>query len=260
MVENANEKYNKFFETYENCYRHTFPKKIKKVSKPRLIGKPSIMIWLQEVCDRKNKLYATFIKQATEENKEKYIKYKKWVEKRIYIAKRKFYTNQITKYNANAKKQSKVINEIINRRKSKPKITKIKIDDNEVTNSHAISNHFNTYFCNIATKLKSEINSMTESNESGDNINVLNYLKVCQCTNRCTCRQPSIFLEPCSESEITTIIKELNNSSTSDFNTTVLKSVSHDIAKPLTEAVNASLSQGVFPTILKLTKTKYYQH
>ena len=156
---------------------------------------------------------------------------------------------QITNYKSNAKKQWKVLNEIINRRKTKCKISKLKIGENEITNSADICNHFNSYFCNIASKLKSEIQHSSADKEDTD---AMKYLQVCQCEQSCACTKSSIFLEPCSITEITTIIKELNNSSASDFNTIILKSVNHDIASALTNAVNASLEQGVFPTILKM--------
>ena len=82
-----------------------------------------------------------FIKYPTLENKQKYIKYKKWVEKGVYLAKRKFYNAQITNHNSNAKKQWKTMNEIINRRKSKSNITKLKFGDQNITNTTKICDH-----------------------------------------------------------------------------------------------------------------------
>ena len=111
----------------------------------------------------------------------------------------------------------KVLNEIINRRKTKCKISKLKIGENEITNSADICNHFNSYFCNIAcniaSKLKSEIQHSSADKEDTD---AMKYLQVCQCEQSCACTKYSIFLEPCSITEITTIIKELNNYATSD--------------------------------------------
>ena len=67
-----------------------------------------MMEWLREACDRKNNLHCTFIKHPTAENKQDYVRYKKWTEKQIYKAKRKFYSNQITKLNTNAKKTMEI--------------------------------------------------------------------------------------------------------------------------------------------------------
>ena len=107
------------------------------------------------------------------------------------------------------------MNEIINRRKSNSKITKLKINDNDICNGTQISNHFNTFFCNFASKLKGEL--QLDSPISHEN--PLHYLNVCNCTTDCTCTRSSIFLEPCTETEVAKIINELNNSSTADFST-----------------------------------------
>ena len=248
---NADSKYNKFLEIYSNCYKRAFPSKTRKFRNPRITGKPWMVPWLIEACDRKNNLYALFVKHPTKENKEKYIKYKKWVEKQIYRAKRKFYSNQISKYSSDAKKQWKTLNEIINRRKSKSKITKLKIGDREIVNNSEICNNFNKYFCSIATELRNEIKTASSPVE---NVNINTYLKACGCRNSCACTHSSIFLEPCTESEICNIIKQLSNTSSSDFNTAVLKTVNYDITKVLTDTINASLDQGIFPTALKVAK------
>ena len=248
---NANDKYNTFLEIYEKCYNTAFPTKNKRVKNPRATGKPWMMEWLKEACDRKNKLHCNFIKHPTAENKQEYVKYKKWTEKQIYKAKRKFYSNQITKFNNNAKKQWKLMNEIINRRKTNSKITKLKINDKDISNSTQISNHFNKYFCNIASKLKGELQLDTNISH---NDNPLCYLKVCRCTANCTCTRSSIFLEPCTEAEIINIISELNNSSTADFSTKALKSIKNIISPTIKNLVNASLEQGIFPSALKIAK------
>ena len=247
----ANEKYNKFLEIYENCYNSAYPKVSKKIKNQRSTGKPWIMKWLQEACDRKNKLYDIFIKHPTTENKKAYTKYKKWTEAQVYKAKRKYYNNQISKFNSNAKKQWKTMNEIINRRKSKSNITKLKFGDQNITNTTKICDHFNSYFCNIASKLKKDIFLQSQNQVNDDPIN---FLKICNCISDCTCSQSSMFVEPCNETEVATIIKELSNSSSSDFNTQALKLVKNNISAILANTINASLEQGIFPTALKVAK------
>ena len=247
----ANAKYNKFLEIYENCYNSAFPKVSKKIQNKRSTGKPWIMKWLQEACDRKNKLYDIFIKHPTIENKEAYKKYKKWTETQVYKAKRKYYNNQIFKFNSNAKKQWKTMNEIINRRKAKSSITKLKFGDQNITNTTKICNLFNSYFCNIASKLKKDIIPQSHDKEIVD---PLNFLKKCNCISDCTCSQSSMFVEPCNETEVSTIIKDLSNSSSSDFSTLALKLVKNNISPILVNTINASLVQGIFPTSLKVAK------
>ena len=49
------------------------------------------------------------------------------------MAKRKFYSDQIEKFSHNAKKQWSIINDIINRKKSATKISKIKFNGDNIT-------------------------------------------------------------------------------------------------------------------------------
>ena len=135
--------------------------KSKLKNKRKATGKQWILPWLQEACDRKNKLYHNYIKKHTLENKNVYQNFKKWVEKRVYIAKRKYYNNLINMYNSNSRKQWQIMNTIINRKKNKNKISKLKIDGAETSNNLAMAEAFNKYFSNIANELKNNINSPT---------------------------------------------------------------------------------------------------
>ena len=236
---NADDKYNTFFKIYETCYNESFPKQIKTENKRKATGKQWILPWLQEACDRKNKLYHIYIKKPTLENKNIYINFKKWVEKRVYVAKRKYYNNLINMYSSNSKKQWQIMNNIINRKKSKNKINKLKIDGVETSNNVAMAEAFNTYFSNIANELKNNINLPTNS---------LHTLLPENSTKN------SIFLIPTTSSEVSDLIKSLNNSTTSDLNITALKSVNFNVSEILSHTINASLQQGTFPAALKVAK------
>ena len=82
-------------------------------------------------------------------------------------------------------------------------VTKIKIGDREISNNQKIANHFNDYFCNIASKLKNEIKTDVFNDSEA-----MQYL-ACNCNSICKCNQASIFIEPCHESEILGIINNL---------------------------------------------------
>ena len=214
-IENAEDKYNMFLQIYKQCYDTAFPEQTKTHNKRKLTGKPWIMSWLQDACDRKNALYANFIKKPTMENKNTYTKHKKWVEKMVYIAKRKYYNNLIERHNTDAKKQWKIINSVINRNTSKCKITKIKIENREITNKNEIAEVFNEYFCNIAAKLKT---ISEQSPHRLGSVNPANLIEEC------------ISLSPCTYNDIFDIISGLNNSTTSDYSVTALKSVNCHIS------------------------------
>ena len=68
-----------------NHYNTAFPLNTERVrrKKERVDPKPWILPWLEEACDRKNRLYHDWVNDPTRENDEKYKKMKTFVEKHI---------------------------------------------------------------------------------------------------------------------------------------------------------------------------------
>ena len=66
----------------------------------------------------------------------------------------------------------------------------------------------------------------------------------------------TVFLEPVDKDEIGRIIKALKNSSPGwdSIGSAVVKNTCHHFVEPLTHLFNASLVQGVIPTVLKKAK------
>ena len=234
-----NDKYHMLHTIFSAQYNKTFPTTRRKCNNRKAEGKPWIMPWLQEACDRKNKLYNKFIDHPSTENKAAYTKMKKWVEKQLYKRKKNYYSSQIEKYTSNAKKQWKIINEVISNTKPRNKINKLNLGNQIISDSKNIAESFNTYFCSIAGKLKSEI-------PLSNHKLLPNFKQV----------HNSIFLKPCTESEISDLVKQLKNTSTSDFNSAVIKQVflNTSLAQILSETINSSLSHGVFPELLKTAR------
>ena len=238
-TDNPNYKYNNLDKIFFTHYNAAFPTTRKKCNNRKEEGKPWIMPWLQEACSRKNDLYSVFITSPTPENKEKYLKMKKWVENQKYKCKKNYYSNQIEKYTTSAKKQWKIINEVISNTKPKNKIQKLKLEDSTITDNKDIAETFNEYFCSIAGKLKNEIPASQHRFHP-------TFKRV----------QNSIFLKPCTATEISDIVKNLNNTATSDYNSTVFKRVfiSTPLPQVLCETINSSLLHGIFPDLLKTAK------
>jgi len=234
-----NVQYNIFNSIFSAQYNKTFPTTRKKCNNRKAEGKPWIMPWLQEACSRKNNLYDIFIKHPSAENKENYKNMKRKVDKHLYKSKKNYYSRQIEKYTMNAKKQWKIINEVISNNKPKNKINKLNFDNKNITDSKNIAETFNKYFCSIAEKLKHEIPTANHSFYP-------NFKQV----------QNTIFLKPCTEYEISELVKKLKNSSTSDFNTTVIKQAFLHTPLPLilSQIINSSLTHGTFPDLLKTAR------
>ena len=112
--------------------------------------------------------------------------------KHVHKSKKNYYSNQIDKYTNSAKKQWKIINEIISNSKPKNKVSKLKLPDSTITDSKDIAEAFNSYFCSVAGKLKDEI-------PSSNHRFLPNFKHV----------HNSIFLKPCTETEISDIVKNL---------------------------------------------------
>ena len=122
LIENAAQKYTKFQSMYTKIYNDSFTKHTTNNKFDRNTTKPWILPWLQSACDRKNKLYHNYIKSRSIENKTKYDKMKKFVEKHIKKAKNKYYTDYFHKYAHDSRKQWKMINSLLNRKNNQIQI------------------------------------------------------------------------------------------------------------------------------------------
>jgi len=236
----SNEMFNQLHGTISTHYTTTYPTTRKKANDRKGEGKPWIMPWLQEACDRKNSLHDDFVKTPTTENKDKYTKMKKWVDKQIHIRKKKYYSGQIEKYTSNARRQWKIINTVICNKKPSINIKKLRTPTDTITDNNSISETFNEYFCSIAENIKKGIPSPNHSGSSWKTNHVAN----------------SLFLQPCTDSEVADIIKNLKNSATSDYNITVIKlaALSTPLVKLLSRTINSSFTDGIFPQLLKTAK------
>ena len=166
---NPDEQYSKFLEIYTNHYDNAFPLKKDRIrrQKERIDPKPWILPWLEEACDRKNRLYYDWIKNPTIQNKTKYQKMKKFVDKHIKKAKSKYHEKYFNEHKSNSKKQWEMINKLLGRKYKKKNISKLIDENGNATNDlKEISKQFNDYFSNIAEGLKSKIITAVNSDHN----------------------------------------------------------------------------------------------
>ena len=243
----AQEQYNTFIDIYTKHYNTAYPLNTKRIrrKKERLNPKPWILQWLEDACDRKNRLYFQWVKNTTIENEVKYKKMKKFVEKHIKMAKSKYHEKYFEQYKDNSKKQWQLINSLLNRKNKKSGVSKLVDSSGEVTNTPlGIAEKFNKYFANIASNLKTQINSRTAvpSNEFE------NFL-----TNPVT---NSMYIKPVASGEVFNIIKNMKNKATLDTKVSALKMANTDpkFTHTLAKIITASFEQGIFPQSLKLAR------
>ena len=238
----ADEKFNIFESIYSSVYNKNFPCQDNTRQRRRKCDKVWILPWLQSACDRKNLLYKIFVKHPTPENDKKYRDMKKFVAKHVKLAKFRHYKNYFETYSNDSRKQWQMINQLLHRKvKTKAAISKITVNGESLTNSDEIASAFNSFFCNIAQKLK---------DECGRDPNVIPDLTIN--TNRRVYHE--MQCSEYSETEVESTLSSLKNKATSDTAIKALKHVSREVTPLLQHLISSSLRQGIFPEKLKCAK------
>ena len=169
--------------------------------------------------------------------------YNKILKRNIEHAKRIYYEHRFNKYKNDAKNTWKVIKKLINRnvaKKQKP--CRFKVDDKILTEEHEIANAFNTYFTNIGPSLASNIKTNTDK--------TFDYFLGRPRALKFTFNQ-------ITETDVIKIIDGLpskNSSGIDDMSPNLLKSIKHEISKPITLIINQCFQKGIFPDKLKIAK------
>ena len=242
----ADEKYQKFEEIYTKHYDKSFESKFIRRKNQRKNPKPWILPWLEDACNRKNVAYYEKISNPSPENNAKYTKLKKFTDKHVKLAKKKFYSDYFENHQTNSKAQWQMMNSLLNRNKKRTKIDKIRDSDGSVaTAPQAIAEKFNNYFANIAEKLKSKISSNIDATCQSSGTTSKNYIS------------NSIYLAPTNSTEISQIIDNLKIKATADINVASIKRANNTDSKfseVIADIVNRSFLEGVFPSNLKNAK------
>ena len=111
----------------------------------------------------------------------------------------------------------------------------------EINSSTSIGNHLAGYFVNIGKIYATKI--------SKSNIGIDEYI------NKIKQQQSSLFLSPTERHELKNLIAELPNKSSSGWDgmsNILIKEIGDLIVDPLVDIFNKSISEGLFPTIMKL--------
>jgi hypothetical protein len=243
----AQAQYDQFIGIYMCHYNTAYPLVTKRVRRKneRSVPKPWILPWLENACTRKNSFYIAFVKNPTTENKNKYIKMKKFVDKHIKLAKSKYHKKYFEQHKDNSKKQWQMINSLLNRNQKKCGVSKLQDASGAVTNTpQAIAEKFNEYFANIATNLKAKNNARAQHQQ--DEFKTFLHNPV----------ENSIFLKPVESNEIHEIVKNLKNKSTLDSKISALKIANTfcTFTGALAKVITSSFEHGIFPQALKTAR------
>ena len=158
--------------------------------------------------------------------------------------KKDYYKKYFAENKDNLRKVWRGIKEIINiKSKNFDSPTCLQVGDVNITDPQKISNSFNDYFSSIADKI-------LEKRKYNGSKSFRDFL-----ANRIT--ENFIFAD-CDENEVTTIISSLSTSKSSGPNgipTHILHLLKNHMSGILTKIFNLSLSSGVHPDLLKISKT-----
>ena len=176
----------------------------------------------------------------TQENKEKYKKFRNQNISNQRKAERDYYQDQFELNSNDLRKSWKVIKNIIQKSENKFSCNNEEfVINNKITSDgKEIANGFNNYFVNIGRSLAQQITST---------INPLSYIN----TNI-----NSIYIPDILKNEIITVIYSLKNSSPGydEMPASILKQCLDTYIDPLTYLINLSINQGIFPDELKIAK------
>ena len=243
----ANEQYNKFNEIYNHHYDTAYPTKSGHVRRKfeRKNPKPFMLPWLEEACARKNDMHHLSVTHPSHENDTAYRKLKIFCKKHVNLARDKYHKKYFEEYRFNSKKQWLMINKLLGRKTNQNNKFKLRTDDGNLINSNRdVAEHFNTYFANIATKIKEQISARTVFDPGGHKRYLDNPVA------------ESMFILPTDPIEIQRTICTLKNKATQDVKIEPLKIAKEcpKFCEILSNVVNSSFNEGIFPTSMKTAK------
>lgn len=239
-IRDPNLMYDNFHAVFYSIFDKAFPR-ITHVKKNNKKTKPWMTLQLIRSCYRKSKLLKTYKKYPTDGNCNKYKQYANILKMTLKTAEKNYYVKQFENKIHDIKGTWNTINSVLNRNKSTGGSINLKINDKICTDPLVICNKLNNYFTNVGPMLASNIPET--------NVNVNKYLPPSSVN--------SIVVMPVDSYEIRNIISTLNNGTSPGIDgipPSVVKLASSYIDDILTNLVNASLVQGIFPTKLKIAK------
>ena len=238
----TNKAFDLFHNKLQSSLNHHAPERVIQI-KPKRINKPWISKNLAN-CIRKCK---TLYKNAMIDPRtsHKYKDYNNTLKKTKRAAKLAYYNNLCNEFRSSSKRLWALINKQIKKTTHKKNIiTKIKLDELEITQGTEICNAFGKHFSTIGKKFAQKI-------------------KKPQCDLDYYCKKiptndNSMYMKPTSPEEISNIIRTLANKNSHGYDkisNKLLKELRPVVLAPLVIIFNRSMEEGVFPDAMKIADT-----
>ena len=224
------------------------PKKTVKYQKKRHKKSKWISNGILKSINTKDRLYKVLVQSDPantiqyERRKEEFKQYRAELRKSIRKAKRDYYTSIFNRHENDIRKMWGLLNETLNRNIRKQSTHEFSLNNKTTSDPEVIANEFNKYFANIGSKLAENIPAAPRFdsylNNPAETVFSFNLI---------------------SEHNISNIIKKLKNKSSygHDCLSNIMIKKAHDpLIKPLTLLINQTLSTGIFPSELKVSRVK----
>ena len=223
------------------------PKKTVKYQKKRHKKSKWISNGILKSINTKDRLYKALVQTDPantilyERRKEEFKQYRAELRKSIRKAKRDYYTSIFNRHENDIRKMWGLLSETLNRNIRKQSTHEFSLNKT-TSDPEVIANEFNQYFANIGSKLAENIPAAPRFdsylNNPAETVFSFNLI---------------------SEYNISNLIKKLKNKSSygHDCLSNIMIKKAHDpLIKPLTLFINQTLSTGIFPSELKVSRVK----
>ena len=226
-----------FYSRFIKLFDKHFPRK--KIKLQYNTRKPWLTPALKQSIRIKNKLYRKLITIGSSYYECQYKMYRNKLNSLLKCAEKQYIADLLESNKSNLKKTWNIMKHIVNRKKTQKLQEKFKMSDNTITSDKTvIAENFNDFFVNIGNNLAKRIPNVSTppGRYMGDMIS------------------QSLFLDPVTPQEIAEIIKSLKNGAPGydEINNKILQLSVTPIIGPLSFLCNRSLTEGVFPSELKL--------
>jgi len=157
-IQNTQEAYNHFSDTFFMLFDLFFPLKSKKINKNFDSINPWFTRGLIVSRSRKNFLHKNMLKNPSEQNILAYKQYRNVYNNTVRISKKNYFEQELLRNQSDSRKTWQTIRKAINLSKKKDSpISKIFVNGNFITDSKSIADEFNKFFLNVAPTISNDI-------------------------------------------------------------------------------------------------------
>ena len=237
LTNDPNANYELFNDLLNNARAKHLPKKRVKYQKKLHKKSKWITNGILNSINKKDKLYKTLIQTDTNNTilykrlKTEFNEYRAGLRKTVRKAKCDFYIHIYNRHKNDIKKTWSLINETLNRNLRKQSTYEFLVDDQMISNPVTIANKFNEYFAHIGSTLADKIPAAPHFN---------NYLN--------NPVETKFSFQTITENKVSYGYDSISN---------IMFKRAHDpLIRPLTLLINQTLSTGIFPNALKISRIK----